>query len=58
MIVEDHDLIIAGQADVALDTGADFQRRSKGGKTILGNAGTVEPAMREPHYPWVKRVRL
>ncbi len=58
MVVEHHDLAVARQANVAFDARADFQRGTEGCKAIFGNAGAMESAMREPHYPWVERVRL
>ena len=53
MIVEHHDLAVARQAYVAFDARADVQCGAECGQAVFGNAGSVEPAMREPHYPWI-----
>ena len=58
MIVKHHDLIIGRKANVAFDARAQIERSTESCKAIFGNAGAVEPAMCEPHWPWIKQVRL
>ena len=53
MVVKHHDLTVAGQADVAFDACASIERGAECSQAIFGNAGAVESAMREPHYPWI-----
>ena len=49
MVVEDDDLAVDRQADVALNSGAGVDRGAERGEAILGYSWTVESAMREPH---------
>jgi hypothetical protein len=51
MVVEHHDLAVAGQAHVAFDARAGIQCSAKGSQAIFGDAGAVESAMRKPHGP-------
>ena len=47
-VVEDDDLVVGGQPQVAFDPGAELERGGEREQAVLGNAGAVmQPAMRE-----------
>ena len=53
MVVENDDLSVSGQSDIAFDARSDFERASKGGKTVFRYSRSMESAMREPHWPGI-----
>ena len=50
MIVENDELPVTRQADIAFDSGADFERALEGGHTVFRDSRAMEPAVREPHW--------
>jgi hypothetical protein len=54
--VKYHDLIVGGQAEVALDSGADLYRGGKGSQAILGRRCAVQPAVGEPVRARIERI--
>ena len=55
--MEDDWYAVSAKPQVAFDTCAGSDCRFERRQTVLGNAGTVEPAMREPHWPGIERIR-
>ena len=58
-VVEDDELVIRGQPQVALDARAKLKRRSECDQAILGKSGAImDAAMGETPRTGVERVRL
>jgi hypothetical protein len=57
-IVKNDDPIVSRQPKVALDPGAELERRCECNETILGKAGAVvKPAVRKSGRPRIERIR-
>jgi hypothetical protein len=57
--MEDDDLAVGGEPEVALDSGAHLEGSGESDDAVLGKArAIVQPAMREPRGPGIERIRL
>ena len=52
-VVEDHDLIVARSGARRIRSPRRFERGGEGDQAVFGNAGPVEPAMREARWPGI-----
>ena len=57
--MEDDDLVVCCQPQIALDPGSEFVRGGEGNQTVLGEGSTgMQPAVGEPGRPGIERIRI